>query len=102
MEKLKKYQPLMEMAKVGIINDLTIEVYTDHNPPHFHVTKKDKFEARMDIKTLDVISYKWQKGNSEISASEINKISKWLDKKYPGKDITNKDLIGIFWKSMNN
>lgn len=40
MKQTEKYQPLFEIAKVGEIDDLIIQVYTDHNPPHFHVIKR--------------------------------------------------------------
>jgi hypothetical protein len=98
---VKRYERLQEMAKVGIVNDLTIEVYTDHNPPHFHVTKKDKFEVRIDINTLEILSYKWQRSNAKLSSKDLDIIEKWLKMKYKNKNITNKDIIEIFWDSMN-
>ena len=102
MKQTEKYQPLFEMAKVGEIDDLIIQVYTDHNPPHFHVIKKDAFEVRISIKTVDIINYKWQKGNKEISTSELKKISKWLKSNYKNKQITNRDAVEMFWDGMNS
>lgn len=93
---------LIEMANIGTINDLTVQVYTDHLPKHFHVVKKDKFEVRLSIKDLSILSYKWQKNNSEITAKEIDKIKEWLDKaNSKDKSLTNKKAILFAWKIMN-
>lgn len=102
MEQTKNYQPLFEeMARVGQVDDLIIDVYTDHTPAHFHVTKKDRYEVRIDIETLNVISYKWQKSGATITSSELKKIGKWLTMKFRNRSITNKDAIEIFWDGMN-
>jgi len=98
----ERYEKFFEMVKVGQINGLIIEVYTDHDPAHFHVTKKDKFEVRLNLKNMEILSYKWQKDGSEISSTELKKISRWLKDKYKNKNITNKDAIEIFWDGMNS
>jgi len=100
--KFLKEEKLIEMATIGSLNDLTIQVYTDHLPKHFHVVKKDKFEVRLSIKDLSIISYKWQKGSSEITAKEIDKLRAWLDKpNNSDKTLTNKSAIVFAWKIMN-
>lgn len=101
MQEKRGYQSLFEMAKVGEIDDLTIEVYNDHAPAHFHVIKKDKYEVRISIKDLTILSYKWQNKNAELSSSDFKKIKKWLKQKFKKREITNKDAIEIFWDGMN-
>jgi hypothetical protein len=97
-----KKEKFFEMAKVGSIKDLEIQVYTDHKPIHFHVIKKDYFDVRVSIDTLKVISYKWQKSGKEISPSELKAISKWIElPNSKNKKITNKEAIELFWDSMN-
>jgi hypothetical protein len=93
---------LCEMATAGKINDLTIAVYTDHKPAHFHVLKKDCFEVRISLKTLKVISYKWQIDNKEISTKELKKVADWTkqsNKKKPKN--TNGEILEILWDSLN-
>ena len=53
---MKRYKPifedkqkLIEMALVGKTKGLEIRVYTDHEPMHFHLIKKDKYGARIKI-----------------------------------------------------
>lgn len=106
--KMKKYiftrEPktkLTEMAKVGTIGDLSIQVYTDHEPIHFHLIKTDKYEARIDVRSLKVLSYKWQKDGATLSSNDIKKVNKWLDKPFKNSNITNRKMIKIFWNSMN-
>jgi len=92
-----------EMANIGKVDDLVIQVYTDHNPPHFHVVKKDKFEVRLEIDTLNVLSYKWQKNNSKITTKEIKEIEKWLKKSnVKDKDLSNYKAIKFAWMIMND
>ena len=48
----------------------------DHNPLHFHIIKKDKFEVRIILKTLKVHSYKWQNKGEEISSDDLKLVEK--------------------------
>jgi hypothetical protein len=101
---MKRYKhQLQEMAQIGKINDLVVQVYNDHNPIHFHVIKKDKYEVRISIKSLKIIRYVWQKDNEKITTKEYNKILKWLE--LPNKKntkLTNYEAINFAWNIMNN
>jgi hypothetical protein len=103
MNIMKKYKSqLQEMAFIGKDKDLIVQVYSDHNPPHFHVTKKDEYEVKLTIKNLKIIGYVWQKDNTEISSSELKRLLKWLQQPYvKNKDITNEAVIKISWETMN-
>lgn len=102
---MKKYVPkikLQEMAHIGDIGQLSIDVYTDHEPKHFHVKKKDEFEVKLTIKSLAIIDYVWQKNNKEISTKEIKSIKEWLiSKNIKNKKLTNKEAINFAWNIMN-
>jgi len=102
-KQCERYQPFFEMASIGIIKDLKIEVYTDHAPVHFHITKKDCYEVRIDFKTLEVISYKWQKNGKEISSSDIKQLKTWLNlKNLKNEKMTNNEAILFAWKLLND
>ena len=93
----------VEMAKVGSIKGLDIQVYTDHKPEHFHIIKKDCFELKVNIKTLSFIEYKWQKSGNEISSLEWKAVLNWLNKiNVKNKKLTNYESIKFLWKSMNS
>lgn len=98
---IKEKNKLIEMAQVDQINDLVIQVYTDHNPPHFHVIKKDKFDVRISIENAEVLSYKFQKNNAQISSNELKKIESWLDKTNKDVSDSNRKVVKLLWKSMN-
>lgn len=100
---MKIYERLFkEMAYAGTVNKLRIEVWTDHNPPHFHAVKKDSFDVRISINDVKVISYKWQKRGKEISSNEIKELKKWLNSKsIKNKNITNQEKIIILWNGIN-
>jgi len=102
-EKYEPYQKrFTEMAHIGEVDELKIDVYTDHNTPHFHVTKKDWFELQISIKDRNILSYKWQKNGKEISSKEFKNLSKWLDSPYPkNKKVTNAETIQISWDILN-
>jgi len=92
----------IEMANVGSVKGLNIQVYTDHKPEHFHIIKKDNFELKVKIKTLSFIEYKWQKNGSEISSSEWKAVLNWLSKlNNKNKKLTNYEAIKFLWSSMN-
>ena len=101
-EHYQKKFKLEEMAHAGNVGQLSIDVYTDHNPPHFHVTKKDEFEVKISIKNFKIIDYKWQKNNKEISSKELKDLIKWIHTPYhKNKKVTNLEAIQMFWDSMN-
>lgn len=109
MKKFNKYledvsnkTQLFEMAHIGDIDELSINVYSDHGIPHFHVLKKDNFELKISINDLKIIDYKWQKNNKKISSSELKKLIQWLNSPYiKNKKITNLEIIEISWNTMN-
>lgn len=91
-----------EMATIDKIEDMTISVYTDYLPKHFHVIKKDQFEVRLSINTLKVMSYKWQIDGKEITSKDLKKIQQWIkDKNRKQKNISNKQAIEFAWDIMN-
>ncbi len=93
---------LIEMANIDTIDQLKINVYTDHLPIHYHVIKKDEFEVRIKLSDNSIMSYKWQKDSKEISSKEMKDLKKWLKKKNKDvKGINNKDAILFSWKTMN-
>ena len=109
-KQLDRYKPLfneekeklIEMATIGTVGQMKIIVWTDHNPPHFHVEKKDEYEVRISIETLKIIDYKYQKNNKTMSSTESKNLLKWLNspnKKYPA--ITNLVGIKFAWDSIN-
>jgi hypothetical protein len=101
-EDRKIYHRFIEMAYVGSVSELSIDVYTDHTPSHFHVLKKDWFEVKISITSQEVIGYKWQKNGKEISSKELKDLQKWLkEKNKDEKDITNLSAIKYLWKAMN-
>lgn len=101
-KQFERYQQFFEIASIGIIKDLKIEVYTDHSPIHFHVTKKDSYEVRIDFKTLKILSYKWQKNGKEISSLDIKKLEIWLSQKnLKNNKMTNREAILFAWKLLN-
>ena len=106
-ERINEKERIVEMAKVGRVGQLLIEVFTDHNPPHFHVIKKGQYNVRILIpnsvnESLVVLSYKWQKSGKEILSLELSSISDWLAMPHH-KAKTNSNLVQIevFWDSMN-
>jgi len=100
---MKKFQQkLEEMASIGKIKGLEIQVYTDHNPPHFHVVKKDEYEIKISIKGLKILKYSWQKDNKKISSKELKALENWLTKdNTKNKKMTNKEAIQFAWKILN-
>lgn len=98
----KEKNSLTEMATIGRISELTITVYTDHGPPHFHVIKKDGYEVRIRIDNFKILDYKWQKKGKEISSSDMNTLKIWLTKHYfKDRSITNYSAIKFAWEIMN-
>jgi hypothetical protein len=60
-------QKLIEMALVGKTRGFEIRVLTSQEPMHFHLVKKDKYEARIKIPKelpsaiyeLEILNYKF-------------------------------------------
>jgi len=97
-----KNKLLKEMAHVGDVGQLSVDVYTDHEPLHFHVLKKDAFEVKIELNTLNILGYKWQKNGKEISESELKNLKNWLKmKSIKNKKFTNFEAIKFLWDSMN-
>ena len=81
---------------------MRVIVWTDHIPLHFHVEKIGEYDVRIDIKTLKILSYKWQKNNKEMSSTEMKNLKDWLEKKsIKDKTITNLRGIKFAWKILN-
>jgi len=100
---IELYQPFFEMAFAGRVDDLIVNVFTDHLPTHFHILKKDHYEVRIGIDDLKILSYKWQKDGEEISSKDLKKVKEWLKQKNKKKKaITNKDNIELIWDALNN
>jgi hypothetical protein len=102
-KKIYEKEKLIEMALVGVINNLQVQVYTDYNPPHFHLLKKDEYEARILIKGQKIIDYKFQKNNKEVSSDEFKKLKSWLcNKNKKEKKISNLDAVIFSWNLLNS
>jgi hypothetical protein len=109
---LKQSNKLIEMAKAGESSTLVYQIYTDHDPPHFHVLKKNgSYEARILLpkklpKSVDEIivnSYKYQKSSTdEVSNSDKKEILKFLKKIDKDFNKTYLDAIQILWKRLNS
>jgi hypothetical protein len=66
---------LLTKRQVVKLGDLKIEVYRDHEPPHFHVKSVQRgFDARFDIETLEYISNK----RSGISPGDIRAVKRYF------------------------
>lgn len=66
-------------AFIASIGDLKIEIFpNDHNPPHFHVTSKQRgINARFNLSTLKFIDYK--KGTrGELKSNDIKKLENFF------------------------
>jgi len=100
MEKYKEKIKLTEMAMAGKVKELNVIVWTDHNPPHFHIIKRDLFDVLINIETLEIMKYKFQKNNnSKLSSIELKNVSAWLYKKI--NNISNINRIKILWNGLN-
>ena len=102
MKRFNFTRRLTEMATLGTVGQMTVIVWTDHNPPHFHIEKTGEYDVRISIESLKIIDYKWQKNNKSMSSTEIRNLNKWLkepSKKYPS--ITNLQRIEIAWDALN-
>jgi hypothetical protein len=99
----EKYERFFEMATIDKIKDFVVTVYTDHEPAHFHVTKKDCYEVRLSISNLKILSYKWQNDGEEVSSKDLKTIRMWLsEKNKKQKTMTNKEAVKFTWDILNN
>jgi len=90
------------MALIGTVGQMRIVVWTDHDQPHFHVEKKDEYEARVSIKDIEIIDYKWQRAGKEMSSTELKILKKWLDElSKKNNKVTNLEIIKIIWDALN-
>ena len=82
-------EPIERRAAVGTVQKLgKIEVYSDHNPPHFHITGKN-IDYKFTIENLDQI-----KGDS-INSKQMKDLKKWYFEK------NGKEKLITFWQKMN-
>ncbi|MFA7275872.1 MAG: DUF4160 domain-containing protein [Pseudobdellovibrionaceae bacterium] len=62
---------LQRRAQVGHLPKIgNIEVYTDHNPPHFHIVT-EKINAKIELETLTQIS------GSGLSMRQMRNLRNW-------------------------
>lgn len=104
-----------EMAHAGEFGDFSVDIYTDHTPPHFHVNgqSKDKnFEVRIAvipkikrkilISDVEVISYKRQR-RGEFTTADKRDLVEWLNAKNSKmKTVINNFSIINAWNFMNS
>lgn len=104
-------QKLIEMALVGKTKDLEIRVYTDIEPMHFHLVKKDKYEARIKIpkelpsviSELEIINYKFQKSEKVVvTDQDLRTLLLFLKEKSKINDDSNNfKMMQALWKALN-
>jgi len=115
---MKKYksifeekEKLIEMALVGKTKDLEIQVYTDHEPMHFHLVKKEKYEARIkipkelpsEISELEIMNYKFQKSEKVVVTNQdLKALLLFLKEKSKiNEDSNNFNVMKTVWKALN-
>ena len=115
---MKRYKPmfeekqkLIEMALVGKTKGLEIRVYTDHEPMHFYLAKRDKYEARIKIpkelpstiSELELLNYKFQKSDKDIITNQdLRTLLLFLKEKSKINDNSNNfKMIQALWKALN-
>ena len=115
---MKKYksifeekQKLIEMALVGKTKDLEVQVYTHHEPMHFHLVKKNKYEARIKvpkdlptvISELEIMNYKFQKSKKDkVTNQDLKDLLLFFrEKSKINEDMNNFKMLQAFWKGLN-
>ncbi len=115
---MKRYKPifeekqkLIEIGLVGKTKDLEIRVYTDIEPMHFHLVKKDKYEARIKIpkelpsviSELEIMNYKFQKSEKVVvTDQDLKALLLFLKEKSKiNEESSNFKMIHAFWKALN-
>ena len=118
LNKMKRYKPifeekqkLIEMALVGKTKGLEIQIYTDHEPMHFHLVKKDKYQARIkipkelpsEISELEIMNYKFQKSDKDIITNQdLKLLQSWMGERNKNRpEITNFQATCFLWDSLN-
>jgi len=118
LTEMKRYKPiyedkqkLIEMALVGKTKGLEIQVYTDHEPMHFNLVKKDKYEARIkipkelpsEISELELLNYKFQKSEKDIvTKQDLKLLQSWMGERNKNRpEITNFQATSFLWDSLN-
>ncbi len=115
---MKKYksifeekEKLIEMALVGKTKDLEVQVYTNHEPMHFHLVKKNKYEARIkvpkdlptEISELEIMNYKFQKSKKyKVTNQDLKDLFLFLKEKSKiNEDMNNFYVMKTVWKALN-
>ena len=118
LTKMKRYKPifeekqkLIEIALVGKTKGLEIRVYTDIEPMHFYVAKKDIYEARIKIpkelpstiSELEILNYKFQKSEKDIVTNQdLKLLQSWMGERNKNRpEITNFQATCFLWDSLN-
>jgi len=115
---MKKYksifeekEKLIEMALVGKTKGLEIQVCTDTKPIHFHLVKKDKYQARIkipkelpsEISELEIMNYKFQKSEKVVvTKQDLRTLLLFLKEKSKLNEVSsNFKMIQTLWKALN-
>jgi hypothetical protein len=115
---MKKYksifeekEKLIEIALVGKTKGLEIQVCTDTKPMHFHLVKKDKYQARIkipkelpsEISELEIMNYKFQKSEKVVVTNqELKNLLLFLKEKSKiNEDLSNFNVMKTVWKALN-
>jgi len=60
---------------IASIDDLTVHVYRDHNPPHFHVVSKQReIDAQFTLEDCQL----WNDPSGKVKSSDIKKIQTYF------------------------
>ncbi len=115
---MKKYksifeekEKLIEIALVGKTKGLEIQVYTAHEPMHFHLVKKAKYEVCIkipkelptEISELEIMNYKFQKSEKDkVTNQDLKSLLLFLKEKSKlNQDLSNFKMIHTLWKALN-
>ena len=118
LQQMKKYksifeekEKLIEIALVGKTKGLEIQVCTDTKPMHFHLVKKDKYQARIkipkelpsEISELEIMNYKFQKSEKDkVTNQDLKNLLLFLkDKSKLNEVSSNFKMIQTLWKALN-
>jgi hypothetical protein len=118
LQQMKKYksifeekEKLIEIALIGKTKGLEIQVCTDTKPIHFHLVKKDKYQARIkipkelpsEISELEIMNYKFQKSEKVVVTNQdLKALLLFLKEKSKiSEDSSNFKMIHAFWKALN-
>ncbi|MDX2082657.1 MAG: DUF4160 domain-containing protein [Rickettsiales bacterium] len=84
------YGVLLERkTQVGMLPKLgKVEVYSDHNPPHFHIVG-ERINLRFDLKLLDQIA------GESLNSKQIKDLKKWYFEE------GRKEKLLLMWNERN-